>query len=142
MKIIFQVVCICVFVSSPALADWTKTFQANYIEKGIDTAVVTALSEGTAPVQIVQYGKEIEGLAAPELIKALFCALVQPAIIYESAEINQIPVATVEEGYQLALAQCAAEMEEQVNVAPQAPFPGVPPGGRGRPAQASPWTFN
>lgn len=142
MKIIFQVVCICLLFSSPALADWTETFRTTYIEKGIDTAVVTVLSEGTAPVQIMQYGKQIEGLATPELIKALFCALIQPATIYESAEATQIPVAKVEEGYQLALAQCAEEMEEQVNVAPVTPFPGVPPGGRGRPAQASPWNFN
>lgn len=84
----------------------------------------------------------IKELPPPELIKALFCSLVQPAAIYDAAEVNHVAETTVIEGYQLALEQCAAEMEEQLNVAPGAPFPGAPPAGQGRPAQASPWNFD
>lgn len=129
-------------ICSPAFADWTQVFNTNYKKKGIDTAVITALSEGIAPYQIVQLGVQIEELPAHELIKALFCSLVQPTIIYEAAEANQVNEQSVTEGYQLALEQCGAQMEKQLNVAPVKPFSEVPPGKKRRPAQSSPWNFD
>ncbi len=141
MKLFFCFLTAFLLTCSLAKADWSQTFRSTYGEKGVDTAVVTALGEGIAPVQIMQYGLIIEGLDYTELIKALFCALVMPATINEAAEVNQVPESTVSEGYQRALTQCAEEMEEQENIAPQTAFPGASPAGQGRPAQASPWNF-
>ena len=142
MRLILSFGIILVLTCTYALADWENEFTNNYNNKGIDTAVAEALEEGIAPVQIIRQGLIIKGLPTPELIKALFCSLVLPTIIYESASANSVKDSAVEKGYQLALAQCAAEMEEQFNIAPDTPFSRVPPGGDRRPAQASPWKFN
>lgn len=142
MKLFFYILTISLLIYSSARADWSQTFRSIYETKGIDTAVSTSLGEGINPNQIMQNGLLIEGLPSPELIKALFCAMVQPAIIYDAAKANQLEESKVVEGYQLALAQCAAEMEEQMNIAPNMLFPGANPAGQKSPAQASPWTFN
>ncbi|GAB4346397.1 MAG: hypothetical protein Kow0089_23740 [Desulfobulbaceae bacterium] len=142
MKLIFYLLLTVLITCTPALADWSDTFRGTYQAKGIDTAVTEALGEGIAPAAIMELGITIKELPQPELIKALFCALVQPTTIYDAARINQVAESTVEEGYQLALAQCAEDMEEALNIAPSAQFPGVPPADQGRPAQASPWNFD
>ena len=141
MKLFFYIFTFLLLMYSSAIADWSQTFRDHYETKGIDTAVSTSLGEGINPDQIKQQGLLIEVLPSPELIKALFCSLVQPAIISDAAKVNNLPESTVAEGYQLALAQCAEEMEEQMNIAPNMPFPGANPAGQIRPAQASPWTF-
>lgn len=142
MRLIVNVLIIFYLSCSVAWADWAETFRTNFQTEGIDTAVSAALGEGIPPVQIIGFGIGIEDLPPPHMIKALFCALVQPSIIYDAAEANQLQDATVNEGYQLALAQCPEVLEEQVNAAPNAAFPGAAPAGKGRPSQASPWNFN
>lgn len=123
-------------------AEWTQTFHDTYQARGIDEAVVNALGEGITPDQIIKTGLPIEGLAPAELIKALFCALVPPAYIYDAATANKVKDETVLEGYELALAQCAEAMEEKKNSAPVL-LPGKQPAGAGpvRPGAASPSNF-
>lgn len=141
MRLIIYFLIIFCLSCSAARADWSETFRTNFETKGIDTAVTGALSEGVSPVQIIELGITIEELPPPETIKALFCALVQPAVIYDAAEANQLQDSMVSEGYQRALAQCPEILEEQVNAAPNGAFPGPAPAGKGRPSQASPWNF-
>ena len=120
--------------------DWSQTFRETYAAKGVDEAVVNALSSGITPDQILKTGLPIVGLQPAELIKALFCALVPPAYIYDAATVNSVKDETVLEGYELALAQCAEAMEEKENSAPVF-LPGQQPagiGGSGAPPPAPP----
>lgn len=110
--------------------DWQQAFRETYSNKGVDEAVVGALSSGISPEQILETGLPIAGLKPAELIKALFCALVPPAYIYEAATAENVKDETVLEGYELALAQCAEAMEEKKNSAPVF-LPGKQPTGIG-----------
>lgn len=143
MKVLLISLATFLFTCSPAFADWTQLFLSTYTEKGIDRAVVTALENDITPAQIMGYGLTIEGLEKPELIKALFCAPVQPNMIYDAAETNRLGEETVAKGYQLALAQCAEAMEEQLNVGtdPASQFPAERTEGEGGSHRASPWNF-
>ena len=127
-----------------AWADWTDTFYINYENHGIDHAVSTALGDGLNPDQIIKAALPIENLAQEKLVKALFCALALPGSIYDAAETNGITEAKVSEGYQLALGECAREMEENLNVefspADQPTDPSPSDRSRGS-SQASPWNF-
>lgn len=98
---------------SVALADWSRIFSDIYAGKGIDDAVVYALSEGYSPDQIMKTALPIEGLPQDKLIKALFCALAPLDTIYEAAKTNNIADEQVTEGYDLALAECPNAMEEK-----------------------------
>lgn len=144
MKVLFIFLITFLLTCSSALADWTQLFLASYTEKGIDTAVVEALENEITPDQIMAYGLTVTDIEQPELIKALFCALVQPTTIYEAAETNRLPETTVSQGYQLALAQCAEAMEEQLSVGsdPAAQFPDALPKTDSRSTLASPWNFD
>jgi len=143
MKVLLLLTATLLLTCSSAFADWTQLFLDAYTEKGIDTAVVTVLKNDITPNQIMDYGLTIEGLEQPELIKALFCAMVQPNTIYEAAADHQLTEATVAKGYQLALAQCAEAMEEQLNIGgdPAGQFPETQPGGDSGSHRASPWNF-
>jgi len=126
------------------LANWPENFQSIYADKGIDEAVKYSLSNGGNPDQIIKIAQPIDGLPEENLIKALFCALAQPDYIREAAEINKISDQTVDEGYQLALAECAREMEENLNavVNPTPQFPELSPSKRiRRTVYPSPWSF-
>lgn len=126
------------------MADWTKTFYANYTEKGIDNAVKTALEEGKSPDLIIRTAMPIKNLEEEKLIKALFCCLALPGSIYDAAGANGIPESTVARGYQLALAECANEMEENLNAAlsPENQPPELSPSKQVRGSSfASPWKF-
>lgn len=132
------------FVISVAYAAWEDNFQNLYQEKGIDEAVVHALAEGANPDQIIKAGLPLKGLTQEVLIKALFCALAQPDAIREAAQANGIGDTKIDEGYQLALATCARQMEENLNAAiiqtPQ--FPELAPSNRiRRTVYGSPWKF-
>lgn len=131
--------------SAPATAqDWQNSFQANYQDMGIDQAVVIALGGGYSPDQIVKAALPIESLAREDLIKALFCGLALPGSIYEAAELNNINDTTVAKGYELALGECAREMEENLNAAvnPTTQQPELSPSKRVRgPVYSSPWKF-
>jgi hypothetical protein len=104
-------------VGSAAVADLTDAFYADYTKNGIDQAVKTALVDGNSPDRIIRTALPIPDLEREKLIKALFCALALPGSIYDAAEANNIPDSTVAQGYQLALAECAAAMEENLNAA-------------------------
>lgn len=132
------------FSLSPALAAWEDTFPNLYREKGIDEAVIRALAEGANPDQIIKVALPLENLTQEALIKALFCALAQPEAIRDAAKSNSITDTKVDEGYQLALASCARQMEENLNAtiiqAPQ--FPELAPSNRiRRTVYGSPWQF-
>lgn len=145
MKMVFLFLSILMVVGAPAMADWTDIFYENYSEKGIDHAVKTALSEGNSPDRIIGTAMPIENLERDQLIKALFCALALPGSIYEAADAHGIPEGTVANGYQLALAECAQEMEENLNAAvtPGNQPPGLAPSNQGRGSSyASPWKFD
>ena len=120
--------------------DWTQSFRDIYYEKSIDEAVVHALSEGIAPDQIIKAALPLKELKQEELVKALYCALVPPAYILDAAIANGITEQIVQQGYELALAQCAEEMEEKENAAP-AFIPGNAANPAGNTSTASPWTF-
>jgi hypothetical protein len=129
------------FSCGVALAqDWVREFRETYSVRGIDEAVVNALSLGVSPDQLIQTSLPLEDLKPEELIKALYCALVPPAYIQDAAAANDIPVETLQQGYELALAQCAEEMEEKANAAP-AFIPGNASSPGGRSVTASPSTF-
>jgi len=104
---------------SVALADWSRVFNDRYADKGLDDAVVYALSEGYSPDQIMKTALPIEGLAHDELIKALFCALAPLDVVYEGAKANGIADEKVTRGYDLALAECPNALEEKVSAAAQ-----------------------
>ena len=125
-------------------AEWTDVFYDTYNTNGIDQAVIFALSEAKSPGEIIEAALLIEDIEEPRLIQALFCALVLPGSIYEAAEANNITEETVAKGYELSLAVCAREMEENLNIAinPTPQFPELSPSKRiRRPVYASPWTF-
>lgn len=127
--------------STVSLADdWTQSFRDTYYEKSIDEAVVYALSEGIVPDQIIKAALPLKDLKQEELVKALYCALVPPAYIFDAATANGITEKTVQQGYELALAQCAEEMEEKENAAP-AIIPGNAANPAGSTTTASPWNF-
>lgn len=127
--------------STVSLADdWTQSFRDTYYEKGIDEAVVHALSEGIVPDQIIKAALPLNDLKQEELVKALYCALVPPAYIFDAATVNGITEKTVQQGYELALAQCAEEMEEKESAAP-AIVPGKAANPAGSSTTASPWNF-
>lgn len=98
--------------------DWAQSFRETYYAKGIDEAVVNALSEGISPDQLIKTALPIKDLKPEELIKALYCALVPPAYIQDGAAANGIKDEIVRQGYELALAQCAEDMEEKAKSAP------------------------
>ena len=134
-----------VFSFSVALAAWEKNFATLYQEKGIDEAVITALAEGANPDQIIKIALPLEGLKQGVLIKALYCALAQPEAIREAAMANAISEPTIDEGYQLALSECARRMEENLNSAliPTPQNSEQAPTNRVRkPVSGSPWKFN
>ena len=144
MKIYFVFLSILLVTCSTALAEWTDTFYLNFSDKGIDQAVKVALSEGYSPYQIIKTALPIKDLTQEELVKALFCGLALPGSIYDAAEVNGISESTVAEGYQLALGQCATDMEENLNaaVSPTNQPPELSPSKRGRGNDyASPWKF-
>lgn len=121
-------------------ADWSQSFRDTYYAKGIDEAVVNALSEGIAPDQLMKTALPLEDLKPEVLVKALYCALVPPAYIYDAAKVNGISEEIVQQGYELALAQCAKEMEEKESAAPTI-VPGNATNPEGRTSTASPWNF-
>ncbi|MCL7489372.1 MAG: hypothetical protein M8357_14495 [Desulfobulbaceae bacterium] len=128
--------------SSVALADWTLVFNDMYTDKGLDDAVVYALSEGYSPDQIMKTALPIEGLPQDELIKALFCALAPLDAVYEGAKTNNIADEKVTQGYDLALAECPNALEEQAAAATQQNNPAlVPAQGNNSANFASPSTF-
>lgn len=144
MKVISVFLILFLVICATAFADWAENFYANYEEQGIDHAVKTALGEGNSPDRIVRTALPIKDLEQDKLIKALFCGLALPGSIYEAAEVNGIPESTVAQGYQLALAECAREMEENLNaaVSPANPPPELSPSKRVRGSSfASPWKF-
>ena len=114
------------------------------MDQGIDEAVKFALNDGANPDQIIKKARPLEGVTEENLIKALFCALAQPDYIRDAAKINKISDEKVDAGYQLALAECARQMEENLNsvVTPTPQFPELSPSKRiRRTVYASPWTF-
>ncbi|HBI14603.1 MAG TPA: hypothetical protein DDY20_03665 [Desulfobulbaceae bacterium] len=132
------------FIYSPAFAAWEDDFQNLYREKGIDEAVLSALADGANPDQIIRVALPLAGLTQEMLIKALFCALPQPDDIREAARANAISNAKVDEGYQLALSECARQMEENLNSAVilEPHFPSVAPSDSTRTTNyGSPWKF-
>lgn len=144
MKAVFLFLSILLLACATAMADWTDMFFENYTEKGIDHAVKSALSEGFSPDRIVRTAMPIKDLERDRLIKAPFCGLALPGSIYEAADANGIPEGTVDQGYQLALAECAREMEQNLNAAmsPNDQPPGLAPADQGRGSSyASPWKF-
>lgn len=129
---------VCVTVA--AADDWTLAFRDTYSAKGIDEAVVNALSEGISPELLIKTALPLEDLKPEELIKALYCALVPPVYIQDAAVANNITDELVQKGYELALAQCAEEMEEKATAAP-AFLPGKAASPGGRTGNASPSNF-
>lgn len=127
-------------VTAAAADDWTRAFLDTYAAKGIDEAVVNALSEGIAPDLLIKTALPLEDLKPEELIKALYCALVPPAYIRDGATANNIADEVVQNGYELALAQCAEEMEERATAAP-AFLPGKAASPGARTGNASPSNF-
>lgn len=144
MKQCVIILSILLLLSAHAWADWADTFYKDYNKNGIDYAVATALGDGHNPDQIIKTALPIDNLEQEKLIKALFCALALPGSIYNAAEKNGITDVKVSEGYQLALAECAREMEENLNVefnpTDQAAAPSPSDRTRGS-SQASPWNF-
>ena len=102
---------------SLALADWSQVFHDMYVEKGIDDAVVYALSKGNSPDQIMKTALPFKGLAQEELVKALFCALVPLDTVYNTAVANNIAEEKINAGYDLAVEQCPKAVEEKLNTA-------------------------
>lgn len=137
---------VLLIMSSPVHAMWTDDFYKEYSASGIDPAVKSALGKGKSPDLIIKTALPINEIKKDELIKALFCGMALPGSIYEASEINNIPDATVSKGYQLALAQCANEIEETLNSAVYSiiPPPALSPSKRVRGTgyeYASPWKF-
>ena len=125
-------ICLLLLLSTVSVAaDWSQVFSDTFFAKGVDEAVVNALSEGITPELIVQTALPLQGMKQEELIKALYCALVPPPYIHDAASVNKITDETVQNGYELALQQCAEAMEEKENSLPV--FPprrgGLPSGG-------------
>ncbi|MHB8809920.1 MAG: hypothetical protein ACYC9M_07875 [Desulfobulbaceae bacterium] len=120
--------------------DWAQTFRDTFYAKGVDEAVVNALSEGVPPDQLIQTALPLKELKPEELIKAMYCALVPPAYIQDAAAANDVTDEIVQKGYELALAQCAEEMEEKATAAP-AFLPGKDSSPGGRTGTASPSNF-
>jgi len=144
VKKFFFLLSIFLITCAIARADWTGIFYQNYKEMGIDHAVKAALGEGHSPDQIIKTALPIDNLRQEELIKALFCALALPGSIYDSAEKNGISDQKVAEGYELALAVCAKEMEENLNaiVSPAGQSSDLSPTEQARGSDlASPWKF-
>lgn len=144
MKLACYFTVFILLTSSPALADWAKYFSQVYYEKGIDDAVVMALSEGASPYQIIKEGLPIKDLKKEILLKALFCALAQPETIHEAAKENSIGDDTVDKGFQLALIECKRQMEENLNstIIQSSRFPELAPSKRTRrTVYGSPWKF-
>ena len=142
-KILFFITFL-MMTTTVVLANWSENFHTIYADKGINEAVKNALSEGANLDQIIKAALPIKSLKEENLIKALFCALAQPDYIREAAKVNQITDNKVDAGYQLALAECAREMEENLNaiVNPTPQFPELSPSKRiRRGVYASPWTF-
>lgn len=134
-----------ILLTSEAFAGWQDTFTRTYAEKGIDQAVVNALSAGANPYQIIKVALPLDGLRKDHLIKALFCALAQPDTIQEAAAANGIEQPKVDEGYDLALQECARLMDEHLNSALDSSqhFPGNTSSSRESQSTnyASPWKF-
>lgn len=126
---------------SAALADWTDVFRDMIAKKGLDEAVVHALSEGNSPELIIETALQVEGLEEQKLIKALFCALAPLMDVYEGAAANGIADEKVTEGYDLALEECPDAMEEKLDAAPPLNRTLSPAGGAGGTNSASPSTF-
>lgn len=144
MRVSLAFIIILLLTGSPAMGDWADDFHINFREKGIDQAVVAALAEGQSPDIIIKTALPLENLVRTELVKALFCGLALPGSIYDAAEINGISDSTVSKGYELALGECAKEMEENLNaaVSPTIPSPDQSPSKRVRgPVYSSPWKF-
>lgn len=136
VALLLLLVCITVAMAD----DWSQAFRDTFYAKGIDEAVVNALSEGATPDQLIKTALPLKDLKHEELIKALYCALVPPAYIQDAAVANGISNEIVQQGYELALAQCAEEMEEKANAAPGF-LPGKATPSGGRTGNASPSNF-
>lgn len=119
MKKIFLSLAVLFATFSVASAEWSRIFSDIYTDKGLDEAVVYALSEGYSPDQIMQTALPIKDLPHDELIKALFCALAPLDAVYEAAKTNNIADEKVTQGYDLALAECPNAMEEKAAAATQ-----------------------
>ena len=145
MRFIIVSFLLIVFGFSSAQAAWEENFATLFQEKGIDEAVISALAEGANPDQIIKIALPLTGMAPEALVKALFCALAQPEAIREAAKANAISEPAIDEGYQLALAGCARQMEENLNSAlvPDAQNSDQAPTNPVRkPAYGSPWKFD
>lgn len=116
MKHYLIILSIILFSCASAMADWDETFTVNYAAYGIQFAVNEAVGDGRSPDQIIKVALPIKDIERKKLIKSLFCALALPGSIYDAAATNGIQETTVAEGYQLALAECAKEMEENLTV--------------------------
>lgn len=107
----------------------------------MNQAVVYALSEGNSPDKIMKIALPVEGLEAEKLIKAMFCAFVPQAAIYEAAEINSVADEKVTAGYELALEECPEAMAENTGAAAHLNPTLSPGGGTSSSHFASPSTF-
>ena len=120
MRKIFFLLPLLFLTCTAAHAQWPQDFHATYRAEGIDETVVQALGEGHSPDRITEAGVLLEDLRQEELVKALYCALVAEEDIKRAAEAHSITEEIVSRGHELALAQCACDMEKQWNTAGRA----------------------
>ena len=139
MKRVLIAVLLCV-LATPALADWSETFQASYAEKGLDAAVMEAVEAGTGPGLIVAEAMKIEGLNPQDIVTALYSAGVIGSDIMAAAADNGISELMVDAGHkqfleqsgdQVADTQAYSDNGRRVRRGPPTVVP--PSGGRGRP---------
>lgn len=94
MKKITLALIILLGAFSLAMADWLVTFQDDYEDSGIDTAVDNAINKGDAAVDSVLLSSlELDDgkLLHQNIIKALYCAGVKGDVIKAAAdELNEL----------------------------------------------------
>ncbi len=141
MKKTFLFLVIFLTAAATVLAEWPDTFRKIYSARGLDEAVITALSKGYSADQVIRLSRSIDGLAEEKLVKALFCALVPLEVIHRAAKMNSIPEKKITTGYELALEECPDALEEKIKVStPQQTAPPLSPGA-GNSGFASPSNF-
>ncbi len=104
-KILFTIILTILF-STNVFAEWKVNFEDNYLNDGIDQAVVEALKEGAEPVAIVVKGLDIEGLNPQNLVIALYCAGVKGADIRDASLVNGISEEILTIGYKKSIVEC------------------------------------
>ena len=74
MKLLFSsLLVLFMTVSITHAQEWSENFTVIYLDKGIDEAVIMALSEGANPYQIINIALPLEGVEDVILLKALYC---------------------------------------------------------------------